>query len=181
MNVPPNIKPLNIVLEISNFGRRENLYSLLVCPVCGGENNQIGQPRTVKGSDSYEAWDGRGDLMAIPFDGECGSEWEMCFGFHKGSTNAFVRIRKSCTEKSYLYFIEAINTGYIKIGRSANPDRRLAQLTTGSPNQLVLLGKISGGSALEAELHRRFEGHREKGEWFKASSELKEFIKQATA
>lgn len=181
MNVPPNIKPVDLVLEMSNFHLREELYSLLVCPVCSGEYNHIGEPRKLMGNDSYDAWQGRGDLLAIPFNGECGSDWEICFGFHKGNTNAFVRIRKSCSEHSYLYFIEAVNTGYIKIGRSANPDRRLAQLATGSPNALVILGKISGGAALESEIHRRFEVDRERGEWFRLSSDLKEFIKQSTA
>ena len=181
MNGPPNIKPLDVVLKLSNFHLREELYSLLVCPVCSFEYNHIGEPRKVSGNDNYDAWQGRGDLLVVPFKAECGSEWEICFGFHKGQTNAFVRIRKSCSEDSYLYFIEAVNTGYIKIGRSANPDQRLAQLSTGSPNQLVILGKISGGAALEAELHRRFESLREKGEWFKTSNELKEFIKEAIA
>jgi hypothetical protein len=181
MNIPPNIKPVDVVLEMSNFGLREDLYSLLVCPVCSFGYNHIGEPRVVSGNDAYSAWLGRGDLLVIPFKAECGSEWEICFGFHKGQTSAFVRIRKSCSEASYLYFIEAVDTGYIKIGRSVNPERRLAQLSTGSPNQLVLLGQISGGSELEAELHRSFGNLRERGEWFRTSGELKQFIKEATA
>lgn len=181
MDVPPNIKPLDVILKVSDVILPIEPCSLLVCPVCSFEYNHMGEPRKVCGNDNHDAWRGRGDLLVIPFNGECGSEWEICFGFHKGNTNTFVRIRKSCSENSYLYFIEAINTGYIKIGRSANPMQRLAQLSTGSPNDLVLLGKISGGAALEAELHRRFESLRCKGEWFRTSGELKQFIKEATA
>lgn len=114
MSIPPNIKPVDSVLEMSHFYSREDLYSLLVCPVCSFSYNHIGEHRKVSGKDSYEAWIGRGDLLVIPFTGECGSEWEICFGFHKGETNAFVRIRKSCSEESYLYFIEAVDTGIHK-------------------------------------------------------------------
>jgi len=182
MSVPPNIKPIDSVLSLTNWvGGHENFYSMLVCPVCSFEYTHIGEPRTVNGNDNYDAWSGRGDLLVIPFTGECGSEWEICFGFHKGNTDTFVRVKKSCSEKSFLYFIEAVDTGFIKIGRSANPEQRLVQLSTGSPNQLVILGKISGGSALEAELHKRFDAQRTKGEWFKISNELRDFIKEATA
>ena len=94
---------------------------------------------------------------------------------------SFYRPPTTVNNDSFLYFIEAVNTGFIKIGRSADPERRLAQLATGSPNELVILGKISGGSTLEAELHRRFKGLRERREWFKVSPELRTFIKEATA
>ncbi len=182
MNVPPNIRPLDSVLRMTCWGgEREALYSMLVCPDCSLEYTHIGEPRKVSGNDSYDAWSGRGDLLVIPFTGECGSEWEICFGFHKGYTDAFVRIRKACSEDSFLYFIEAVNSGFIKIGRSVNPERRLEQLSTGSPNQLTIIGKISGGSALEAELHTRFDAQRERGEWFKVTRELRDFIKEATA
>jgi hypothetical protein len=180
MKAPPNIKPLNSVLRTTYWDEREEQYSMLVCPDCNFEYTHIGEPRKVSGNDNYAAWLGRGDFLVIPFWGECGSEWEICFGFHKGQTDAFVRVRKSCGEESFLYFIEAINTGFIKIGRSNNPERRIIQLSTGSPNQLVLLGTISGGSVLEAELHRRFGYLRERGEWFKLSEELRTFVKEAT-
>lgn len=61
--------------------------------------------------------------------------------FTMGNTDVFVRVRKACSEDSFLYFIEAVNSGFIKIGRSVNPERRLEQLSTGSPEQLVILGK----------------------------------------
>lgn len=181
MDAPPNIRPLDAVLRTTNWSGREELFSLLACPDCSFEYTHIGEPRKVSGNDDYAAWLGRGDFLVIPFTGECGSEWEICFGFHKGQTDAFVRIRKSCSEESFLYFIEAVDTGFIKIGRSGDPERRLAQLSTGSPNQLVILGKISGGSSLESELHRRFGALRERGEWFKVNGELRTFIKEATA
>ena len=178
---PPNIKALDTVLRITQHANREDVYSMLVCPECNFEHTNIGEPRKVSGNDNYEAWRGRGDLLVIPFFGQCGSEWEICFGFHKGNTDAFIRVKKSCAEESFLYFIEAVNTGFIKIGRSANPERRLLQLSTGSPNELVLVGKVSGGSTVESDIHGKFMHLRNRGEWFQYSSELKEFIKEAIA
>lgn len=178
---PPNIKSLETVLQTTNWSNREGLYSKLVCPECSFDYTHIGKPRKASGNDNYEVWKGRGDFLVIPFTGECGSEWEICIGFHKGQTDAFVRVRKSCSEESFLYFIEALQTGFIKIGRSKDPERRLSQLSTGNPSELVILGKISGGLELEAELHKIFTHLRKRGEWFKVSDELRSFIKEATA
>jgi len=178
-HAPPNIKGIDTVLRMTRFSGREGLYSMLVCPDCSFECTHIGEPRKVSGNDDYAAWLGRGDFLVIPFSGECGSAWEVCFGSHKGQTDVFVRVRKSCATESFLYFIEAVNTGFVKIGRSADPERRLAQLATGSPHDLVILGKISGGSSVEAELHRRFKDIHERREWFKVSTELRTFVKEA--
>lgn len=63
----------------------------VLCPVCGFDYVHEGIPYTVKGNDHGDAWEGRGDLIVVPFDGECGHTWELCFGHHKGQTTAFVR------------------------------------------------------------------------------------------
>ncbi len=64
----------------------------LRCPVCRDPNQRTGSPRTKHGQDDYKAgWGGRGDLLVIPIEGECGHTWEICFGFHKGATVAFAR------------------------------------------------------------------------------------------
>ena len=71
--------------------------STLTCPECGFECNHFGQAKTILGNDNYDAgWGGRGDLIVIPIDGECGAIWEICFGFHKGNIAAFTRIIQSC-------------------------------------------------------------------------------------
>lgn len=116
----------------------------------------------------------------IPVEAECGCEWDICLGFHKGESYAFVRVRRACTDKSYLYFIEAVETEFIKIGRSADPDRRLAQLATGSPNQLRIIGRLGGGADVERDLHEQFDDLRERGEWFRATPALRAFIKRST-
>lgn len=179
MSIPPNVEPLSSIScdqELSVFGFP---FTTLICPICGFGYNHPGTPRAISGDDNYDAWSGRGDLTAIPFSGECGSQWELCLGFHKGHTACFVRVRKSCTTDSFLYFIEAKGTGFVKIGRSSNPERRLSQLATGSPNELILLGTISGGHDLEQSLHQDFSHLRGRGEWFNLTPALHRFIRQA--
>ncbi len=67
------------------------------CPQCGFEYVHFHAPTLIDGKDNYAAWSGRGDLIVVPFWGECGHAWELCFGFHKGNTNGFVRL---CPEEA---------------------------------------------------------------------------------
>lgn len=72
----------------------------LKCPECGHEYNHLEPPYLKDGGDNYEAkWGGRGDLIVVPVEGECGSIWQVCFGFHKGNSVAFTRTIKSCKPK----------------------------------------------------------------------------------
>jgi hypothetical protein len=64
----------------------------LLCPVCGFEYQHWAEPFIKPGNDNYEAsWGGRGDLLVIPMRGECGHEWDICIGTHKGYSELFVR------------------------------------------------------------------------------------------
>ena len=84
--------PLARVAPESGDYHIEPEFKVLMCSVCGCNYNHVGEPYTVAGEDDYRAgWGGRGDLVVVPFEGECGHEWEICFGFHKGETMAFVR------------------------------------------------------------------------------------------
>ncbi len=68
------------------------------CPTCTFTNNRVVATRTVPGHDGYKAsWPGRGDLTVVELAGECGSQWELCLGFHKGQTGVFVRVVRSCS------------------------------------------------------------------------------------
>lgn len=53
----------------------------------------IGKPYTVSGNDNYDAWNGRGDLVVIPMESEFHGGFELCFGFHKGNTYPFIRLK----------------------------------------------------------------------------------------
>lgn len=61
----------------------------------------------------------------------------------------------------------------IKIGYSKNPEQRVKDLQTALPYELELIGTMQGGLKREAQLHNDFADTRLKGEWFKATPELK--------
>jgi hypothetical protein len=65
-----------------------------------------------------------------------------------------------------LYFIQSRATGYIKIGRSKDPHKRLKALQTGSPNELRLVAYFQGLGWRERVLHERLARWRVQGEWF---------------
>lgn len=67
-----------------------------------------------------------------------------------------------------LYFIRAASgEGPVKIGWTRDvPSRRLAQLQSSSPVELVIVATIAGGRAEEHELHNYFAAYRLHGEWF---------------
>ena len=67
-----------------------------------------------------------------------------------------------------LYFIESEKLGLIKIGKTGNPIKdRLSSMQSDSPDKLNLLFSVEYDSDLdfEGELHRRFAGSMEHGEW----------------
>ena len=100
-------------------------------------------------------------------------------------TRSIERIRKaSADDKTSLggevvYFV-ANEQGLIKIGTSANVEKRMDALQTSSPSKLTLMLTVPGGVELETLLHRRFKHLRESGEWFNGTKELKTFIEGAT-
>ncbi|MEV4424029.1 GIY-YIG nuclease family protein [Streptomyces sp. NPDC049602] len=68
------------------------------------------------------------------------------------------------TEFVYVMGSPGIRT--VKIGRSVDPKRRLAQIQLMSPVPLELLAVHVGDHAVETYLHRRFASLRTHGEWF---------------
>lgn len=64
------------------------------CPVCQGEYNHFADPIIVDNDDYKNGWEGRGRLIVISVRCEDGHSWQLCFGHHKGTTTAFVRIIK---------------------------------------------------------------------------------------
>lgn len=72
------------------------------------------------------------------------------------------------------YFIRAGDNGPVKIGISADPEKRLRGLQTAQPDKLKLLGVLSGDH--ESKLHRQFNDLRLHGEWFRPAATLLEFI-----
>ena len=156
----------------------DGLTESVKCPECGFEYQHFEDPYIKNSNDNYEAgWGGRGDLLVVPMWGECGSKWEICLGFHKGQTGAFINLIKSCKDADcYVYFIEAVGLSRIKIGLSVNPEDRVKQLSTGSPTELKLIAKVPGDANKEKELHKKFEHLLFDKEWFHFTKELQEYI-----
>lgn len=79
----------------------------------------------------------------------------------------------------FVYFIQADESGPIKIGfTSGSPQARLAQLQTGNPAALKLLGAIKGSTAKERELHTSLSEWRLQGEWFQSHPTVLDTIKR---
>jgi len=74
------------------------------------------------------------------------------------------------------YFIQRVPNGPVKIGRTGNTRQRLAELQTGSAEQLVIRGVIT--SNRERELHAKFASKRMAGEWFQCDDELETYMSE---
>lgn len=72
-----------------------------------------------------------------------------------------------------VYFIKPIGMDTpIKIGCSANPDSRKAQLETWSPFALEIIAQIPGDEIVERRFHALFRHSHERREWFTATPDL---------
>lgn len=77
-----------------------------------------------------------------------------------------------------IYFITAGNK-HVKIGYSANPEKRLKELQTGNPLKLKLVTTIPGSYETEKALHLYFTRNKREGEWFHLTGELGNCLKAA--
>ena len=71
-------------------------------------------------------------------------------------------------KRGFLYLIRDEFTGYIKIGISLNPNKRIKQLQTGNSNELTLIYSIQTEYyiKLESTLHRHYKHLNIHNEWF---------------
>lgn len=85
----------------------------------------------------------------------------------------------------YVYCIKTCdNAQLVKIGKSACPEKRLIDIQVSNPTKLQLLYKIpckSDAHALNVErmLHRHFKALKVRGEWYRLSSQLRQFFESA--
>ncbi len=81
-------------------------------------------------------------------------------------------MRRRRPTRGYVYVVEG-DEGCFKIGKSVNPEGRLAALNTGFHGDLGLVHQIRTDDMgwLENLLHRKFAGRRARGEWFLLSSQ----------
>lgn len=76
-----------------------------------------------------------------------------------------------------VYFVQA--GPFIKIGfTSRDIEYRIAQMRTGCPFPIQVLGAIDGDQRTERALHARFAAHRHHGEWFRCDPEILAFVRE---
>lgn len=76
---------------------------------------------------------------------------------------------------NYVYFARC--EGYVKIGRSVNVERRIANLQTTMPFDIGPVWVIADPLRdLERECHHQFAAHRHRGEWFRWCTAIEIFI-----
>lgn len=68
--------------------------------------------------------------------------------------------------------------GFVKIGKAAKVESRIATLRIGNPFDLELIAHLTEGDghALERALHQRFAAHRHRFEWFREEGELAAWV-----
>lgn len=80
-----------------------------------------------------------------------------------------------------VYVLGTPGSNTVKIGRTTNLPRRLADIQRMSPVPLTVLWTHPGGSELEANLHRHFKAIRSHGEWFNFADAPVDLIRKAVA
>ena len=79
----------------------------------------------------------------------------------------------------FVYFIRLKGTGYVKIGKSKNPKRRLESLRTSNPLECELVGALPEvGNNTEFAFHSRFADYHFRGEWFLERGGLRQFLEE---
>ena len=83
--------------EINGWSDEDSF--VLECPVCGMKYTHFGDSE-VQESDDYEAWEGRGKALRIPFYCENSHAFTLGLGFHKGHIVTFWERRKKAEDES---------------------------------------------------------------------------------
>lgn len=101
---------------------------------------------------------------------------------HSGCDDPEVFVNRGQIEKvnplSEVYFIETIGAPFVKIGVTQRgcSHVRLTQIANGCPFQLRVLFALPGGFLRERQLHKQFGHLRVRGEWFRFTNEIRDFI-----
>lgn len=101
---------------------------------------------------------------------------EMTPEFPAMSDDLHTTIGRVGARKGWIYFIQSIQGGPIKIGWSFNPAVRIANLIPLNPWPLRFLALTPGYAQDEKAMHERFRHHRLHGEWFADAADLLDLI-----
>ena len=85
-------------------------------------------------------------------------------------------MRQVSIPAGHVYFLQDPQTTHIKIGFSSNYAKRTASISSARATGGVLLAKVPGIMATEKAIQQAFSKYRVRGEWFRCSNELANFI-----
>lgn len=74
--------------------------------------------------------------------------------------------RKAARDLGMIYFARDAERDAIKVGYSADVDKRLSSLQVGNPNRLEIVGLIAAEQRIEPIIHLQLYEGRIAGEWF---------------
>lgn len=125
-----------------------------------------GGPVPQRYSNGYDYY-ANPDVVAYA-DGEpvYGNEWD-----HNAHTGEDYH-----PDDGFIYFIQAVSGGPIKIGYSKDPAARLKTLQTGHPEELVILRMYPGTQQAECSMHKGWERYQVRNEWFHPADAIMECI-----
>lgn len=86
-----------------------------------------------------------------------------------------VKPNKPRRKRCYVYFIK--NGNVVKIGRSEAPYKRMKDMEVANHANLEMLALVDGGLKREKSLHKRFQKHHIRGEWFTLDPAILRYIK----
>lgn len=95
------MEPQSILRMVIGSGRDGT--NMFRCPSCYEEYHHLksGIARLIpEGDTNTVGWEGRGALVVLDIVGECGSEWSLCVGEHKGNLEVFASLAHSCKDVS---------------------------------------------------------------------------------
>lgn len=122
------IDEYEVEMQISrpDFGEETDLMK---CPQCPGIYSHFIGVEEIPGEDTYRAWEGRGDLIRIKYRGECGHNWAIEIGYHKGQN--FIRVSSEQENFDFTRVKELLHNTQTAInlaGKEGNPTSARAYL-----------------------------------------------------
>lgn len=102
--------------------------------------------------------------------------WAVHKGKERVNMNARINYNKN-THTASIYFILAEEVGRVKIGITTNIRARMYDLQNSSPVELKLIALFENKTFEDERfLHAVFSDYRIRGEWFRYSDEIKDFL-----
>ena len=112
-------------------------------------------------------------LARLP--GESTAEFKYRVALEK--LKAAAKPDKTISADSVVYVVACGD--FVKIGTTTNLSMRIKTLDAMNPYPVRLLASIKGAHGAEATLHRHFRSSHHRGEWFKLTDEMADWLKHS--